>query len=105
MNLTAVKDQPPGVIVGANFMVIDGKSVDVNWREAVILNSLIASLGAQVRRERIMDLLYGDDTDGGPCDSTVNAMISHIRAKLRLYDLPLEIKTHNGVGWSMRRTA
>lgn len=104
MNLTAVKDQPPGVIIGANLMVIDGKSVDVNWREAVILNHLISNLGAPVRRSRVMELLYGDDEDGGPGDHHVNNMIATIRGKLRLHDLPLEIKTHNGVGWSMRRT-
>ena len=105
MNLSAVKDQPAGVIVGANFLVIDGKTIDVSWREAAILNRFIASLGAPVKRANIMDLLFSDDPDGGPDESYVNRMVSQIRAKLRLYDLPLEIVSVYGIGWSMRRTS
>lgn len=57
--------------------------------------------GGLVTREALIDLLYGDDPNGGPEDplDSIKIFIHKIRKKIIVAELPIRIDTVWGQGW------
>jgi DNA-binding response OmpR family regulator len=72
------------------------------------LRILEALKGQQtVRHERLIDVLWGDDIDGGPLNArrTLDVHLTNIRKKLRKHDLPWRLINVWGGGVRLKEGA
>ena len=77
-----------------------GLALDLSRYEYGLLKTLIARPGFVFTRERLLSLVWDDDTDS--LDRTVDAHVKTLRAKLKAVAPALEpIRTHRGVGYAL----
>jgi len=77
-----------------------GQTLDLSRYEYGLLKTLIARPGFVFTRERLLSLVWDDDTDS--LDRTVDAHVKTLRAKLKAVAPSLEpIRTHRGVGYAL----
>lgn len=64
--------------------------------ERTIAYGLVEKFGRSVRHERILHLLYGDNSDGGPLDArgVLRTTISHLRKRLKPVGLVIVCPEH-----------
>ncbi len=101
-----LKDQPPEQFRFADVTVDfkghevrkDGKSVELTAKEFALLQLLIAHIGEVLRRDVILDEVWGDDSDVFP--RTVDTHVVHLRQKLEAEPAdPKHIVNVRGVGY------
>jgi two-component system, OmpR family, catabolic regulation response regulator CreB len=74
--------------------------LDLSRYEYGLLKALIGRPGFVFTRERLLSLVWDDDTDS--LDRTVDAHVKTLRAKLKTIAPSLEpIRTHRGVGYAL----
>jgi two-component system catabolic regulation response regulator CreB len=77
-----------------------GRALDLSRYEYGLLKTLIARPGFVFTRERLLSLVWDDDSDS--LDRTVDAHVKTLRAKLKAVAPSLEpIRTHRGVGYAL----
>jgi two-component system catabolic regulation response regulator CreB len=77
-----------------------GRLLDLSRYEYGLLKTLIGRPGFVFTRERLLALVWDDDTDS--LDRTVDAHVKTLRAKLKAVAPALEpIRTHRGVGYAL----
>jgi len=77
-----------------------GQPLDLSRYEYGLLRTLIGRPGFVFTRERLLSLVWDDDTDS--LDRTVDAHVKTLRAKLKAVAPSLEpIRTHRGVGYAL----
>jgi two-component system, OmpR family, catabolic regulation response regulator CreB len=77
-----------------------GQALDLSRYEYGLLKTLIGRPGFVFTRERLLSLVWDDDTDS--LDRTVDAHVKTLRAKLKTVAPALEpIRTHRGVGYAL----
>jgi two-component system catabolic regulation response regulator CreB len=77
-----------------------GRTLDLSRYEYGLLKTLVARPGFVFTRERLLQLVWDDDTDS--LDRTVDAHVKTLRAKLKAVAPSLEpIRTHRGVGYAL----
>jgi two-component system catabolic regulation response regulator CreB len=77
-----------------------GRALELSRYEYGLLKTLIARPGFVFTRERLLALVWDDDTDS--LDRTVDAHVKTLRAKLKAVAPALEpIRTHRGVGYAL----
>jgi two-component system, OmpR family, catabolic regulation response regulator CreB len=77
-----------------------GRLLDLSRYEYGLLQTLIGRPGFVFTRERLLQLVWDDDTDS--LDRTVDAHVKTLRAKLKAVAPALEpIRTHRGVGYAL----
>lgn len=77
-----------------------GQALDLSRYEYGLLKTLIGRPGFVFTRERLLSLVWDDDTDS--LDRTVDAHVKTLRAKLKAVAPSLEpIRTHRGVGYAL----
>jgi two-component system, OmpR family, catabolic regulation response regulator CreB len=77
-----------------------GHALDLSRYEYGLLKTLIGRPGFVFTRERLLSLVWDDDTDS--LDRTVDAHVKTLRAKLKAVAPALEpIRTHRGVGYAL----
>jgi two-component system, OmpR family, catabolic regulation response regulator CreB len=77
-----------------------GHALDLSRYEYGLLRTLIGRPGFVFTRERLLALVWDDDTDS--LDRTVDAHVKTLRAKLKAVAPSLEpIRTHRGVGYAL----
>jgi two-component system, OmpR family, catabolic regulation response regulator CreB len=77
-----------------------GQALDLSRYEYGLLKTLIDRPGFVFTRERLLSLVWDDDTDS--LDRTVDAHVKTLRAKLKAVAPSLEpIRTHRGVGYAL----
>ncbi len=77
-----------------------GRALDLSRYEYGLLKTLIGRPGFVFTRERLLSLVWDDDTDS--LDRTVDAHVKTLRAKLKTVAPSLEpIRTHRGVGYAL----
>jgi two-component system catabolic regulation response regulator CreB len=77
-----------------------GQLLDLSRYEYGLLKTLVARPGFVFTRERLLQLVWDDDTDS--LDRTVDAHVKTLRAKLKAVAPMLEpIRTHRGVGYAL----
>ncbi len=77
-----------------------GRALDLSRYEFGLLKTLIGRPGFVFTRERLLSLVWDDDTDS--LDRTVDAHVKTLRAKLKTVAPSLEpIRTHRGVGYAL----
>ena len=72
---------------------------DHQWGEFDVLEVLATRAGSTVNKEQLVLKLFGYDDSGTP--NAVELLVSRVRRKLEHSDL--EIVTHRGVGYMLRR--
>jgi two-component system catabolic regulation response regulator CreB len=99
---------PPLPTAAVPFRCDDGKRtihyyaqpLDLSRYEYGLLKTLIGRPGFVFTRERLLALVWDDDTDS--LDRTVDAHVKTLRAKLKAVAPSLEpIRTHRGVGYAL----
>ena len=77
-----------------------GHALDLSRYEYGLLKTLVGRPGFVFTRERLLSLVWDDDTDS--LDRTVDAHVKTLRAKLKTVAPALEpIRTHRGVGYAL----
>jgi two-component system, OmpR family, catabolic regulation response regulator CreB len=77
-----------------------GQLLDLSRYEYGLLKTLVGRPGFVFTRERLLQLVWDDDTDS--LDRTVDAHVKTLRAKLKAVAPSLEpIRTHRGVGYAL----
>jgi two-component system catabolic regulation response regulator CreB len=77
-----------------------GRVLDLSRYEYGLLKTLVGRPGFVFTRERLLQLVWDDDTDS--LDRTVDAHVKTLRAKLKAVAPTLEpIRTHRGVGYAL----
>jgi two-component system catabolic regulation response regulator CreB len=77
-----------------------GQALDLSRYEYGLLKTLVARPGFVFSRERLLQLVWDDDTDS--LDRTVDAHVKTLRAKLKaVAPAPEPIRTHRGVGYAL----
>jgi two-component system catabolic regulation response regulator CreB len=77
-----------------------GRQLELSRYEYGLLKTLIGRPGFVFTRERLLDLVWDDDSDS--LDRTVDAHVKTLRAKLKAIAPTLEpIRTHRGVGYAL----
>jgi two-component system, OmpR family, catabolic regulation response regulator CreB len=77
-----------------------GQALDLSRYEYGLLKTLIGRPGFVFTRDRLLSLVWDDDTDS--LDRTVDAHVKTLRAKLKTVAPTLEpIRTHRGVGYAL----
>jgi two-component system, OmpR family, catabolic regulation response regulator CreB len=77
-----------------------GQALDLSRYEYGLMKTLIGRPGFVFTRERLLSLVWDDDTDS--LDRTVDAHVKTLRAKLKAVAPALEpIRTHRGVGYAL----
>ncbi len=77
-----------------------GRALELSRYEYGLLKTLIGRPGHVFTRERLLQLVWDDDTDS--MDRTVDAHVKTLRAKLKAVAPALEpIRTHRGVGYAL----
>jgi two-component system, OmpR family, catabolic regulation response regulator CreB len=77
-----------------------GQALDLSRYEYGLLKTLVGRPGFVFTRERLLALVWDDDTDS--LDRTVDAHVKTLRAKLKAVAPALEpIRTHRGVGYAL----
>jgi two-component system, OmpR family, catabolic regulation response regulator CreB len=98
----------PNAAAATAFSIDDGKrlihyygqALDLSRYEYGLLKTLIGRPGFVFTRERLLSLVWDDDTDS--LDRTVDAHVKTLRAKLKSVAPALEpIRTHRGVGYAL----
>ena len=79
-------------------IVVDGRHVDLSRRELRLLEILLGQIGRTVRKERLIDQLFGPDDDVAP--NAVELYVSRLRKKLAASDI--DIATLRGEGYVAR---
>jgi len=80
-----------------------GGEVQVKGKQARLLAALASTPGRVVARDRIVDALWGDQTDGGPLGAH-RVLYEHIRSlrrRLAGAGFPGSIVNHHGVGYEL----
>lgn len=83
---------------GSRQIVVDGRHVDLSRRELRLLEILLGQIGRTVRKERLIDQLFGPDDDVAP--NAVELYVSRLRKKLAASDI--DIATLRGEGYVAR---
>jgi DNA-binding response OmpR family regulator len=73
--------------------------LDLRPKEFDLLLALAEHQGLVMSRDQLLDLVWGYDFPGGT--RTVDAHISHLRARLEGSDVGIE--THRGIGYKLMR--
>jgi DNA-binding response OmpR family regulator len=73
------------------------QQLELRPKEFDLLSALAAHVGIVMSRDQLLDLVWGYEFPGGT--RTVDAHISHLRAKLKGSDLAIE--THRGIGYKL----
>jgi two-component system, OmpR family, catabolic regulation response regulator CreB len=77
-----------------------GQALELSRYEYGLLRTLIGRPGFVFTRERLLDLVWDDDS--ASLDRTVDAHVKTLRAKLKAVAPTLEpIRTHRGVGYAL----
>jgi two-component system catabolic regulation response regulator CreB len=77
-----------------------GRLLDLSRYEYGLLKTLVGRPGFVFTRERLLELVWDDDSDS--LDRTVDAHVKTLRAKLKAIAPALEpIRTHRGVGYAL----
>ncbi len=77
-----------------------GQALDLSRYEYGLLKTLVGRPGFVFTRERLLQLVWDDDTDS--LDRTVDAHVKTLRAKLKVVAPALEpIRTHRGMGYAL----
>ena len=77
-----------------------GQALELSRYEYGVLRTLIGRPGFVFTRERLLDLVWDDDS--ASLDRTVDAHVKTLRAKLKAVAPTLEpIRTHRGVGYAL----
>ncbi|MDH4061305.1 MAG: two-component system response regulator CreB [Aquincola sp.] len=77
-----------------------GRLLDLSRYEYGLLKTLVSRPGFVFTRERLLELVWDDDSDS--LDRTVDAHVKTLRAKLKAVAPALEpIRTHRGVGYAL----
>jgi two-component system response regulator QseB len=76
--------------------MVGGQAMELPRQEAALLELLLRSQGAVVKREDIQRSLYGFDDEVTP--NAVDAAISRLRKRLRTAGAGVEIAVLRGVG-------
>ena len=77
-----------------------GHALDLSRYEYGLLKTLVGRPGFVFTRERLLSLVWDDDTDS--LDRTVDAHVKTLRAKLKTVAPAMEpIRTHRGVGYAL----
>jgi two-component system catabolic regulation response regulator CreB len=77
-----------------------GRLLDLSRYEYGLLKTLVSRPGFVFTRDRLLALVWDDDTDS--LDRTVDAHVKTLRAKLKAVAPALEpIRTHRGVGYAL----
>lgn len=76
--------------------------VRLRRKMAQVLQTLLDRPNRCVSTVALYDILYGDDPAGGPVSNVVSVMVSLLRKIFRDRQVPLEIITHDGIGWELR---
>jgi two-component system, OmpR family, catabolic regulation response regulator CreB len=85
---------------GKRQIVYYGHVLDLSRYEYGLLKTLVGRPGFVFTRERLLQLVWDDDTDS--LDRTVDAHVKTLRAKLKAVAPALEpIRTHRGVGYAL----
>ena len=76
------------------------RTLDLSRYEYGLLKTLVGRPGFVFTRERLLELVWDDDSDS--LDRTVDAHVKTLRAKLKAVAPTLEpIRTHRGVGYAL----
>jgi two-component system catabolic regulation response regulator CreB len=77
-----------------------GRALELSRYEYGLLKTLVGRPGFVFTRERLLQLVWDDDTDS--LDRTVDAHVKTLRAKLKAIAPALEpIRTHRGTGYAL----
>jgi DNA-binding response OmpR family regulator len=87
--------------------VWSGGRVTLTPAQSRIMASLATSAGRVVRREALIDAVWGDDEDGGPDDArkSVYVHVCQLRRRLAALQFPGRIVNHHGVGYELKLAA
>jgi two-component system response regulator TctD len=87
--------------LSARAALLDGRPLDLGRREFDVLEMLATRAGTTVGKEQLVVKLFGYEDSGTP--NAVELLVSRVRRKLETSDL--EIVTHRGAGYMLRRKA
>ncbi len=87
-----------GIDAGARLVTVGARHVELSRREFRLLEILIGQMGRTVRKERLMDQLFGPDDEVAP--NAVELYVSRLRKKLG--DASVDIATVRGEGYVAR---
>lgn len=76
---------------------VAGRKLDLRPKEFDLLLTLAEHQGRVLSRDQLLDLVWGYDFPGGT--RTVDAHVSHLRARLEGSDVTIE--THRGIGYKL----
>lgn len=83
---------------GARQVTVDGRHVELSRREFRLLEIMLGQIGRTVRKERLMDQLFGPDDDVAP--NAAELYVSRLRKKLG--EASVDIATVRGEGYVAR---
>jgi DNA-binding response OmpR family regulator len=89
---------PLQVDLRSHMVLLNGRPVDLTPLEFQLLQVLCRDAGRAFTRERLLDLVWGDDYEGG--QRLVDTHVKHLRRKLALVDPSFQpITSVRGVGY------
>lgn len=82
-----------GSTIGQAATVDDVKSAITAPAHRIIFDALSRSVGASVRRDTLVDRIYGDRPDGGPerADVILKVQVSQLRRKIEPYGWTISV--------------
>lgn len=85
-------------------VLLRGTPLALTRREYRLLSFLMRGVGRIYRREQLLEMVWGDDSDS--IDRTVDTHVKTLRSKMRAVDAQHEyIETHRGMGYSLKLPA
>lgn len=66
-----------------DWLALGSNTIPMRGKQRILYDAVLKSGDAGISRDRLMDLMYGDDPNGGPDSyNTFSAIIRHINNKL-----------------------
>lgn len=81
----------------------DGRTVALKRTEARLLGAMVDAYGRVVRREALVDAVWGDDPDGGPMSAMngISVLVHSLRRRLAGAGFPGAVRTWPRSGYEL----
>ena len=89
------------VYLAENVLEADGVKVKMRPKEAELVSILAAHMSRVVRRDSLMQMLYGGQARNPPEEKVLDIFVCAIRQKLVAAGCPVEIETVWGSGYKL----
>ena len=76
--------------------------IRISYKQGKLMTAFAKYIDQVLSRDRLMDILYGDDDDA-PYDKIIDVYIVHLRQALDKVECNVQINTVWGTGWVLRK--